>query len=396
MDLKYQGDFAVSTNTKTSTTKTFLRGANLTLPSPAREYQFGDARFFVYKVKDKSERNFPQKELHTLLLEARKTYLRYGDVALTDSYDEKSSIYLTRIVYHYQVDNVSIPLEEWVSVRFVPASGDPISTEDLDACVYNNRPLSESLHKMLLSDKPEPLKHLVTISRICRIVPRVPVDNVFFSGNFLPQKNKYTALAFTAMNEVFLEESKNRGEEYHYFTALAKPELFEKVLHFQTNTTKVYFPFSPASEILQLKNDERLRIHRSLLSYRHPGYFLHLEEMIALLEKLIELGRLTENSWQHYFQTKMCFAEFRQKHEESPYHEFLPFIQGLSKLLLTPGWIEGSRMHGTELRSLVDLCVSDAVQLYIAPASKWKQGISAISQEFFSPVNAYESQTYLS
>lgn len=377
MDLRYQGELSVSTKIQTHET-TFLRGANLMLPSPEREYQFGDARFFVYKVKDKSETNFSNRELHTLLLEARKSYLRYGNVALTDAYDEKSSIYLTRVVYPYTVDTVSFPLEEWISVRFVPASGNPVSTEDLDVCVYKNKPLSQSIHQNLLPTKSEPLSHLVTISRICRIAPRVPMQDVFFSGTFLPQKNSYTALAFAAMNQLFLEESDEQGDEYKYFTALAKQELFQKVLHLETNTTKVFFPFESATTVLGLKPDERVRMNRNLLSYRHPGYFLHLEEMIKLLEKLIDLGRLSEKSWQQFFQTTLCFQEFKEKFYQLPYQEFVPLVAGLSNLLLADGWIPGSRMHGTELRSLVDLCVSDAVQLYLAPAHLWKQGIQNV------------------
>lgn len=391
MNFQNQKEFSVGTKVQVNST-TFLRGAPVTLPTPVREYQFGDVHFFVYKVKDKKERIFPNEALYSLLQEARRSYLRYGQVPLTDSYDEKSSIYLTRVVYPHTVDNVAFPIEEWVSVRFVPASGNPLLSEDLDVCVYQNQPLTLSLRKTLFPNRIDPLKHLVTISRICRIAPRVPTENVFFTGTFIPQKNTYTALAFTAMNKVFLEESEKNGDEIDFFTALAREELFEKVLHFERGEKKAIFPFAAAENILNPDKKHRLRINRNILSYRHPGYFLNLEELIQLFGKLIDFGRLTEKSWQQHIKTQISFAECQEHSKTLPYHEILETLDGLSEMLLAPSWIENSRMHGTELRSLVDICVSDAVKLYMSPIDSWKKEIENITEDFFTNT-VYEPET---
>lgn len=391
MNFQNHPEFSVGTKIHAHPT-TFLRGALVTLPTPVREYQFGDVHFFVYKVKDKNERIFPNESLFRVLEEARRSYLRYGQVPLTDNYDEKSSIYLTRVVYPHMVDNVVFPLEEWVSVRFVPASGNPFLSEDLDACVYQNQPLTLSLRKTLFQNRVDPLKHLVTISRICRIAPRVPTENVFFTGAFIPQKNTYTALAFSAMNKVFLEECEKDGDEIDFFTALAKEELFQKVLHFESNEKKAIFPFLSAEEILNPDKKHRIRINRNLLSYKHPGYFLNLEELLELFAKLIQFGRFTEKSWQQHVKTPLSFQEFQEQYKVLSYHEFLETLDGLSELLLAPSWIENSRMHGTELRSLVDICVSDAVKLYMSPKDSWKNEIERIHKDFFTN-DSYEFET---
>lgn len=391
MEYTFQSGFGVNTKVH-SQQKTVLRGNTLSLPAPQKEYTFGDAHFFLYKVKDSSQKNFPEPALYELLCEARRSYLRYGNVALTDEYDQKSSIYITRVVYPHQVDNVTFFLEEWVSVRFVPAAGNPVSTEDLDACIFQNKTISKYFENDLFQTESNPLKNFTTISRICRIAPRVPAEDLFFAGTFLPQKNSHTALAFTLMNEAFLCELSQKGEEPRYLTAFAREELFEKVLHFPTHTTRLFFPLYFAEKVLDLKQDEHIRVNHSLLSYKHPGYFLNLQELMLLFEKLIQFGRLSERSLQKHFETNICFQELQEKHKKLSYQEFLPYVEGLSRFLLTDGWIEGSRMHGTELRSLIDLCVRDAVHLYMSPISLWKQGIDSIMKEFFG-TSDYENKT---
>lgn len=369
MNLLSSVEQAVSTRTKMYSSQTLLLGVPTVLPQPEHEYRIHDAHFFVYKVKDSRQNFFPDTNLQTIVKESRKSYLRYGDIPLLDQYDLKSSLYLTRVVYPQNIEGISVLVEEWVSVRFVPTSGTPNSTEDLDACIYRGKPLSTTVTELSTS---------ISISRICRVPPKVAPGQDHFSGIFLPHKNKYTSLAFVFMNHQFLQEKKDQDTYQLWFTALAKPELFSNVLSLADEQKSFHFPFTPVLQKLISSHLNQFRIQRTVLSYRHPGYFLDLYTLLRLFRKLIDFGRLSEKTWQKYFHTSLGIAEFQENFDHYSYQDMLPHFLGLAELLLSPGWIENSRMHGTELRSLVDICVPDAVELSVCPYDKWKDHIQNI------------------
>ena len=350
----------------------FQETATSLLPSPTREFQEGDTHVFIYTVKSSDEKIFFHPELYKILCEARKSYWRYGDVPLIDKYDAKSFIYLTRVVYPSVQGGAHCFLEEWTSMRFIPAAGVPFSTEDLESCVYQGETLSTKIKKTLFQNQDTAFDRLITISRICRIRPHVFTKNFRFDHQALPQKNKYTALSFVAMVQLFLDQSIEAGKNYEWFTALAKEELFTKVLHLNREEKDVRFPFFRASEVLKIPPARTIRVNRSLLSYRYPGYFLDVEELFLLFEKLIDLKRMKDSSLCHFLGIKEPFSDFRKKYKELPSADFVKILQGISNLLLTEGWIENSSLHASQLRSLCDLCVSDAIQLYLSPTFLWQ------------------------
>lgn len=352
--------------------KNFQETATSFLPSPTREFQEGDTHVFIYTVKNSDETYFSHPELYKILCEARKSYWRYGDVPLIDKYDAKSSIYLTRVIYPSIQGGAHCFLEEWTSMRFIPASGVPFSTEDLESCIYQGQTLSTHLKKTLFQNHDSAWERLITISRICRIRPHIFTKNFRFDHQALPQKNKFTAKSFVAMVQLFLDQSVEKGKNYEWFTALAKEELFTKVLHLNLEEKNFRFPFFQAAKVLGIPPARTIRINRSVLSYRYPGYFLHVEELLLLFEKLIDLKRIKDSFLCHLLGITEPFSDFRKKYKELPTMDLVKILQGISSLLLTEGWIENSSLHASQLRSLCDLCVSDAIQLYLSPTFLWQ------------------------
>jgi len=348
---------------------------DLSLPTPACEYHQNDTHIFVYKLKDSQEKDFKNNHLSSLLCEARKSYLRYGDVPLIDRYDAKSTVYLARAMYPLVHKSISCYVEEWTSLRFIPAAGAPFSTEDLEAFIYKGKSLSERMKTILFQDHPQAFEQIVTVSRICRIPPRVSEDRFYSSHDFLPKKNKYTSLCFLLMNHTFFEECERQGKEYTWLTALAKEELFQKILYWEKGNTKFVFPFTQARQVLQIPPEDSIQVNRSLLSYQFPGYFLNVQELFSFFEKLLEQERITETTLQHYFSISLPVKEALRCFSKLSEEEYLRVLRGMSVLLQSDGWVPGSLLHASELRSLCDIFVSDAIHLYLSSIPVWKKQI---------------------
>lgn len=383
MNLSALGGNTIVKNFQFHSHQTFFGDVAINLPHPQAEYHVDDTRFFIYKAKSSEEKEFLDDSLRHMVLSARQSYLRYGKVPLLDSYDDKSSIYLARVVYSYQGEEGTFPVEEWLSVRFVRASGVPEFTEDIKVGLYQNKPLAFWLQKKLLNDDPNALEKIMTVSRLCRIPPR----GVKGQGSPLSvpvQKNNFTALSFLFMMRIFLEENTKRGKLFEWYTALAKPELFQKVL--AVSHSNIQLPFFSATKVLGIPEGEHVRVDRSLLSYQYPGYFLQLDELFSLLQKLIDMRRMTENTLHTYIGNTGYFQDFVELFHKMPYQEFLPLVSGLHRLFLGDGWLEGSRMHKTELRSLTDLCVSDAVGVYLSAASHLSHTVQQTVGKYVSEI----------
>jgi hypothetical protein len=170
------------------------------LPTPIKTELLAGAKLSVYLAKDFFKSEWSSKKALKILKQARRSYLRYGNVPLLDKYDRKSLIYLVRAEYKVKIDKKTLPVEEWLSVRFVPGYGKPLLTEDFAHCIANNKPLKYLFKKKLFPETKNFSRHIATLSRLCKIPPKILDSNW---SQTIPglKKNKYTLHSFCLANQ---------------------------------------------------------------------------------------------------------------------------------------------------------------------------------------------------
>lgn len=353
--------------------------------TPLKEYETDDVAISVFKVKGTAERSFPHPHLHYLLTKARESYRRYGDVPTTDAYDTKAAVYLARATYPVEEKKEGY-IEEWLSVRFIPAGGEPVSTEDLDACLYRERPIREWIAERLFPERPDFLRHIVTISRVCHIPPVFLFAEEQASDIVLSQRNRYTGICFALMNQVFFEESDRAGHRYEYVTSMSHPELIAKLFQFKTAQGMMSLPFRKAKELLGIGDNEPVGINRTLLSYQYPGHFLNLHELFSLLQQLVAEGKIVEQQFMRHFREYTSLPLFMRQHRFLSFGELTEGIKYIASALSSKDSIPEFHLSGEELRRLVDKQVSDAVELYLMKKDEWCEGVRTVLREVESAV----------
>lgn len=315
------------------------------LPEPVCVARAGQAQFFVYRVKRADERHFPNTRELSLLKEARKTYTRYGRVPPIDEYDKKSAIYLARAVYPMRINSRRITAEEWLSVRFIPAAGPPRATEDLLVCRVGGKAILPLLRQQWCGGDPHGIKQFVTLSRLCRIAPA-------------HGKNKYTPQLFALMNRQFVHDMRQEGAPYTMLTALLQPRLIDRAL--SVAKPRIRPPFVRAEQTLGLEEGERVRIDRTLLSYRYPGYFLRMDELADALARLAEKGKVPRRAVPQRAET---------------------FEEQVAAGRLAGNILPTLLMREPALRKEIDRTVGDAVALYLMPLADWEKGIDRMLRQ---------------
>jgi hypothetical protein len=325
--------------------------------NPFKIYKIKDVSFLIYKAKNLYSPKWNSHVLKQITQEARKSFLRYGPMPLINEYDKNAEVYLCRAV-----DKTN---EEWLSLRFVPGKDGAVLVEDLLQYNYKNIPISNLIADKLFGEKNFHSK-MVSISRICGIYPYVREVEKTNRAKFFTSL-KYVARSFGLINKVFFSQ-----HDFVYLTATVRKELLKKVLRFN-NKISLYLP--DAHKIIGCASSD-VRLNRSLLAYRFPGYFLDILQLINLLERLIKEGKLSLDSVKAFI--KFYKPNFKKKLKEKKYIEVLKEIKGLEKLLLLSGIIPKAKITGEELRGLIAKHVSDGPILKIIPVSKWKKQLEKI------------------
>ncbi len=323
---------------------------------PVKEHKIGQVLFRIYLAKNLYNSKWNSALLKKITLEARHSYLRYGQVPLIDNYDKNAEVYLCRVTY--------APMEEWLCVRFVPGSAASIFLEDLSGYFYKGKSISRLIKQKLFFGKNNWQRKLVSMSRLCGISP------YFFGvGKKTKPSNslKYSGQALALVNNHFFSK-----HNFSYLSAVLRPELLKKILH-PNPKASLFLP--EAHKTLGCRPEE-IYLNRNLFAYHFPGYFLNLFQMIRLLEKLIQEKKLTVNAVKKY--VKMYAPDFNKKLKNKKYAEILKSTAGLDKLLLARGRIAGAKINGNELRDLVEKNVDDGPELKIIAVDKWKKQLLKI------------------
>lgn len=316
------------------------------LPDPDFFWTYNDISIYIYCAKKKFSKQWTNPILRHIVMDARQSFKRYGPVPLVDVYDDKSSVYLARAVYpSVLIDKYSnsVLVEEWLSLRFISAAGNPEFTEDLKDCIYDGNPVYNLVRDELFKNSIDFNEKIISISRLCSIPSR------FFNRQQKNFTNKLLMMPvlFLLSVETFLQESISRSENIEYFTALLRPEVLEKSLGTMLGKN-FHFYLTSLADILKL--DSHITIN-DVLCYQYPGYFLKMSKLIQLLKYLMDRGILTKQTIAYYLGDKNIIEKMylTNKYESN----MLVATKNLGDLLSTKDIIYGSLITGEELRMLI-------------------------------------------
>jgi hypothetical protein len=247
---------------------------------------------------------FLSSDYRSLLKKARKTFSMHGNVPPIDAYDAKSSIFLVAITYNLNYQDKIIPTKEWLSIRFIPFSGNPIGDENIDLYLPSGIEVADfhCLEQLTWNDsnhtkssKCLSTQRLYTISRLCAIRPQplISISKQEFKqalATLRPSnKNKFTGLAFAAGCHAFLETLKNLNIKDAVLATQMHDSLY--------NQLNLYPEKSPlnllsASEFLD-HPAKQIHINRSRYqnyAYRYASYFLNSSQLTQSLIYLVNRG----------------------------------------------------------------------------------------------------------
>lgn len=352
-----------------------------TLPEPIEKYQKNDIYFSVYKAKDYFEDKWVDEKLKKIVLKLRGTFLRYGDVPLLDQYDKKSSIYLVKAHNIMETaDEREIVCDEWLSVRFVPAEGEPSLSEDLDVCKINNLPFVTALKQPTFKNKKSyEVEDIVTISRLCGM-KNVNFDNKNIDNFVMPNKLHYTQYSFAVLCNTFLHDIEKNKLPFKLVTCLMRPDFVKKFMILNNEDNNVIkFPLKLAENFLGLSKNS-VTIDRNILSYKYPGYFFRSAQLLKFLHKIIRDKKISITSLKRYL-GKDFDIEILNKMFYKSKLEFLNKIFGLGDLFSVKGKIPGSTITGEELRDMLDKEVGDAPNMYLMDVRLWNENIRNLMKD---------------
>ncbi|MBI4099359.1 hypothetical protein HY442_02440 [Candidatus Parcubacteria bacterium] len=326
------------------------------LPHPAARYRTDEAEFEVYRARSWYSR-WHDPVLEQIVLLARDAYRRYGRRPALDPYDEKAAIYLVRATYPQSAAQQEIA-QEWLCVRLVPGSGQPLGVGEPEIYFSGGRSLDQWLQERMAVAGTSFWKHIVSSSRMCSIRPHCTA-----TGEELASRNRYTAISFSLIHAQFLLDYPLALHPYRIITAIIRPELITKRLAVRKDGREFRPTFCPARQFFGLSSAAEISLDRSVYAYRFPSYWFDVAQLTACVEELLAKGDLSRQGLEHYVGDAWGTVVS---------------LQRLGDLLTVDGQIFGSQMTGAALRAIVDARVRDVPELNITPTPDWNRGILSV------------------
>jgi len=346
-------------------TKRELLEINRRLPAPDTTYVLGETVFEVYKAKWLYTKRWTSSLFFRLVIDARTTYYRYGDLKLFDDHDNSAAIYLVRVRYPMHDEMV----EEWFSNRFIPGAG------DFDLFLYRGEHVKSVVERKLAYLGKPVMDHLVTSSRTCGIMPyRYTAKN---SEGTEPLRQKCSALSYALLNRQFFQDCMSAGITFSFLEGVVREEFIQKSLTVYSDETARAPLFTPIHETLGLEGGSSVTLNRSVWGhyvYQFPAYFLHNEQLAESLKGLVEKERLKLFTLQHYLGEDRSLLEGLRTGERVNFNK----VQGLGKFLTVQGELLGSSLSGQDLRFVLDREVGDGPELKLTPTEAWVASIDAM------------------
>ncbi len=312
---------------------------------------FGGVSFQVEHAKLASAEGWISERLRRKVYKARRSYLRYGKVPITDRDDRKSDIFLVRASMNKQ----GKPWEEWMCVRFIQESDLNLDeAARLLQCNVDDEAFLKVFHE---EEALGPCK-VAIVSRICGI-PASPKS----SPEGEPARLSYTPWLFAlAVNEFFNQVKAPKEEQL--LVGIFRDELVEKGLTTRKGGRQVPSFLEVKHMLGGAKNSAR--IDRSVSAYSFPLYFLDMKELLSLLRLIMLSGDIPKTTLAKYVGGSEN-ADRILVGKEVPASSF----SNLGILLGQKGRIKGARLSGEQLRSLIDAKVTDGPALRGIRRSTW-------------------------
>lgn len=342
-----------------------IRDITRCLPRPNSVWTVGDSIFEVYRVKNLLEPAWPSEALRKLLIHARGSYYVYGDRSPLDEYDTKAAPYLVRVRYPFS-DSASgkiCLLEEWLSDRLVPCSGEPAGGGELEYFIYDEQHLDRWLQENYFKPDENYFDYTFSSNRMCAISPYFQDPGEEGSGVKIPTRQAYTAICYTLMRYHFLADHL-LDSGVRYKTSILRSKVIERSMMVEASGRILTVEFTPAYRFLGLDDPRLVRIDRKAhggAPYQFPGYFFDMDQLVSLLRKLLNDGKITEETLVRYLKDGTVVREILGA---KPVR--LEMLRDIGGLLSEKSTITGSSISGDELRMMIDKEVSDGPEFKIS------------------------------
>lgn len=301
--------------------------------------------------------------LRRLVEQARNSYrTAYGQqVAIFDEYDDKAWVYVAVASYESQ----GLTFEEVLTLRFVPAAGLPLLSDDLNFYIHKGWPGRELVD--LLGGGASTIRTAHTL-RGCYSQGRMgAIRPLSRSGRALPG-NRHIGLAWVLMLERFLEDTANADNRCRILTSQTTEQLRALGARIPTLPCDEHLGFAPGSIVLN-----RAAPNVREVCYSVPSYFLNLKDVSSLLSRLIAEGRLSTASAQNATTPGVPL-------ERALRHPQVSSFKRLNLLFGARGSIAGSALTGDELRTRSDEEVRDGPVLRLTQLDQLEAELDQLRQ----------------
>lgn len=265
-----------------------LEQISLLLPVADESFDWQGVKFDIYLAKKFNTDQWQDESLRSLVLKCRESFYRYGKVALEDGYDNKSLICIVGASYLVEERLV----KEWLTIRLVPAQGEPMLSEDLQVEFLDQKKLYELIKEKLFNSQENSAQRLFTISRFCGIAP-------YFQDSFQPLQNqkkiKFTALSFALLCNFSLKYI-NYSDKHVYITAMFHHNIFERIIYLKHNAQEAYLELPDTHETLSVHPDILKSFFPGDVVFRHPTYFFKIKELILWVKKMLSEGKINNDT----------------------------------------------------------------------------------------------------
>ena len=340
------------------------------LQRPNLSVAYKDITFYIYRAKSAESQHWISSNIARLVLLTRLSYHSYHrHILLVDDLDLKSEIVLVRIDDKQTEDSKHIPSTSYLSLRLIPATGQPQLNEDLRYFEYvtdqQTRPLNDLLNHALGIDSTtiHGQEKLFSISRLGSVRP-------YNQYHVVKNKIRGLSMGFWLAVHMLMTLIDNGQRSRCFITSMYGNKIHEKVSSLPFEVTPS-IEFTPLEKFFGL-TDVKVRLRRdshsiNALKYGYPTGFLDILSLAQLLKRLVCEQILTTDILDEYISesTESFFARpnIRQ-------------ITRLGELFTTNGSIKGCKISGEQLRQLIDDEVAEGQILRIA---SWENLQSALT-----------------
>jgi hypothetical protein len=346
------------------------------LPRPNSVWEIGPIRFRVYRVKDILDPRWLHPALFALLVHARGSYYVYGDRPPIDSYDVKSAPYLVCAQYPCEAAKGGrlFMIEEWLSDRLVPCSGEPSGGGELEYFLYRGKTMDQWLQEKFFLPGENYRDFTFASNRMCTISPYAQNED---EEELIPGgiRHAHTAFCYTLMRYQFLTDYLD-GLRARFKTSILRGRVIDRSMTVRTGEEIRTVEFTPAYQFFGLADSGFIRLDRKAHEgdpYRYPGYFLDLDRLVELLRQLLREGKLSRGTLVYYVGDEAVIQEIlgigSVRFER---------LKNIGKLLAEEGQIACASINGDELRNAVDEVVPDGPELKISRVENLRRNCEGI------------------